>query len=64
MLEAALGFPSFRHYCATILQHWRSDRTGWHQQDHGVEEAGVFRELRRCGNVPSAACRCRRKVGL
>ena len=33
MLEAAFGFPSFRHYCATILQHWRSDRTGWHLQE-------------------------------
>src|SRR5258708_8631335 len=41
---AARDFASHRHHCATILQHCRcrkSDRSRWHQRDHGVEEVRV-----------------------
>src|SRR5882672_1017588 len=41
---AARDFASYRHHCATILQHYRcgkSDRSRWHQRDHSVEEVRV-----------------------
>src|SRR4051794_31716268 len=55
---AARSFASDRHHCATILQQCgcdRSDRSRWHQRDHGVEEVRVSEELRRCENVPVPA---------
>jgi hypothetical protein len=44
--NAKSKFPPIGHHCATILQHQqrrKSDRTGWHQQDHTVEEVRIHK---------------------